>query len=223
MQKIIDSAVLELIRIIESKQDSRKVAWQFVLEELDAAKDGTDFIQYRIKSFYINSSEYIGAMDRSWDDVDGPVSPQQFLLCLAMTLSDRFGIETAATVRISIVEYIIHHYKFGRYFVDDKYKSSKTNLSLFQVLAEESKLNPNYKSLMTVESKPVRDVISRWASGFEDRYNKFNYEFQTTFNSPFWEIYLYQCFKNLNLTVDFSKANLFHKSELNRGQTTFFF
>ena len=38
MQEIIDSAVLELIRIIESKQDSRKVAWQFVLEELDAVK-----------------------------------------------------------------------------------------------------------------------------------------------------------------------------------------
>ena len=44
-QKVIDSTVKELIRIIESKKDSRKVAWQFVLEELDAAKDGTDFVK----------------------------------------------------------------------------------------------------------------------------------------------------------------------------------
>lgn len=207
MQKIIDSAVTELIRIIESKQYSRKVAWQFVLEELDAAKDGADFIQDRIKSFYIKSSDYIGAMSKSWNDVEGSGGPQQFLLHLAITLSERMGIENAAIVRISIVEYIIHHYKFGRYFVDEKFESAKKPLNLFQIIPEETKLNPNYKSLITEESKSIRDVICRWASGFEDRDNKFNYEFQTTFNSSFWEIYLYQCFKDLNLLVDFSKAS----------------
>ncbi|VAW64811.1 Glycosaminoglycan attachment site [hydrothermal vent metagenome] len=207
MQEIIDSALLKLVRIIESKQDSRKVAWQFVLEELDAAKDGNDFVRDRIKSFYINSSDYLGAMSRSWSDVDGSDGPQQFLLALVMTLSERVGIQIAATVRISIVEYIIHHYKFGRYFVNDKIKLAKNPLNLFHVIANETKLNANYKSLMLEESKPIRDVICRWASGFEDRDNKFNHEFQTTFNSSFWEIYLYQCFKDLNLSVDFSKAS----------------
>ncbi len=37
MKKIIDSAVSELIKIIDSKNNSKKVAWQFILEELDAA------------------------------------------------------------------------------------------------------------------------------------------------------------------------------------------
>ncbi len=207
MQEIIDSAVLELIRVIKSKQNSRKVAWQFVLEELDAAKDGSDFVQDRIKSFYINPSDYIGAMSRSWSDVDGTDGPQQFLLSFAISLSKRVGIETSAAVRISIVEYIIHHYKFGRYFVNDKIQLAKKPLNLFQIIAKETKLNSNYKHLMAEESKPIRDVICRWASGFEDRDNKFNYEFQTTFNSSFWEIYLYQCFKDLNLSVDFSKAS----------------
>ncbi|MCC9654174.1 hypothetical protein, partial [Vibrio sp. MA64] len=69
MQKIIDSTVSELIKIIDSKQDSKKVAWQFVLEELDAARHGSDFVQDRMKRFYINESEYIDAMSRSWDDV----------------------------------------------------------------------------------------------------------------------------------------------------------
>jgi hypothetical protein len=207
VQEIIDSAVLELIRIIESKQNSRKVAWQFVLEELDAAKDGVDFVQDRIKSFYINSNDYIGAMSRSWSDVDGSGGPQQFLLSLVITLSERVGIENSAAVRISIVEYIIHHYKFGRYFVNDKILLAEKPLNLFQTIAKGTKLNANYKHLMAEESKPIRDVICRWASGFEDRDNKFNYEFQTTFNSSFWEIYLYQCFKDFNLSVDFSKAS----------------
>lgn len=207
MQEIIDSTVLELIRIIESKKDSRKVAWQFVLEELDAAKGGAEFIQDRIKSFYIDSSDYIGAMSRSWDDVDGLGGPQQFLLSFAMTLSEHIGVETAAKVRISIVEYIVHYYKFGRYFVGKKFEIAKKPLNLFHVITEDTKLNPNYKFLMEEKSKPIRDVICRWASGFEDRDNKFNYEFQTTFNSSFWEIYLYQCFKDLNLSVDFSKAS----------------
>ena len=207
MQEIIDSAVLELIHIIESKNDSEKVALQFVLEELDAAKDATGFVKDRIKSFYINESEYGGTLDRSWDDVDDSDGPQQFLLSLTMALSERVGIETATMVRISIVEYMLHHYKFGRYFIDKDIKRASKPLKLFEVIAENSKLNPNFKYLLSEENKPIRDVISRWAGGFEDRDNKFNYEFQTTFNSSFWEIYLFQCFKDLKLSVDFSKAS----------------
>ncbi|MFM5668440.1 hypothetical protein [Aeromonas hydrophila] len=207
MQKIIDSTVSELIKIIDSKQDSKKVAWQLVLEELDAARHGSDFVQDRIKRFYINESEYIGAMSRSWDDVDGPEGPQQFLISLSMMLSERVGIETAAAVRISIVEYILHHYKLGCFFINDWSQAARKPLNLFEIIADETKLNPNLSVLLSEEYKPVREVINRWASGFEDRDNKFNYEFQTTFNSSFWEVYLYQCFKDLNLTVDFSKAS----------------
>ncbi|EKP0262763.1 hypothetical protein JFQ93_004128 [Aeromonas sobria] len=207
MQKIIDSAVFELIKIIDSKKDSKKVAWQFVLEELDAARHGADFIQDRIKRFYINESEYIGAMSRSWNDIDGPEGPQQFIVSLSLMLSDKVGIKVAAAVRISIVEYILHHYKFGCFFINDYWPIAKKPLELFKPIAKKSKLNPNYLVLLSDEYKSVRDVIDRWASGFEDRDNKFNYEFQTTFNSSFWEVYLHQCFKDLNLTVDFSKAS----------------
>lgn len=38
MQKIIDTAVQEIIQIIDSKKNSTDVAWQFILEELDAAQ-----------------------------------------------------------------------------------------------------------------------------------------------------------------------------------------
>lgn len=208
MQKIIDEAVKELILIIDSKKHSKKVAMQFVLEELDAARQGNDFVKDRIKSFYFNDSDYIGAMNRSWGDVDGPRGPQQFLVLLTIQLSREIGIDNAAMVRISIVEYIICHYKFGRFYIDEKISKAKKPLNLFDVVVnDENLLHPNFKHLLESENESVRDVISRWASGFEDRDNKFNYEFQTTFNSSFWEVYLYQCFKEFKYSVDFSKAS----------------
>ncbi|EOX4797053.1 hypothetical protein ACI2RL_004890, partial [Vibrio alginolyticus] len=163
MQKIIDSTVSELIKIIDSKQDSKKVAWQFVLEELDAARHGSDFVQDRMKRFYINESEYIDAMSRSWDDVDGPEGPQQFLVSLSMMLSERVGTETAAAVRISIVEYILHHYKLGCFFINDWSQAARKPLNLFEIIADETKLNPNLSVLLSEEYKPVREVINRWA------------------------------------------------------------
>lgn len=208
MQKIIDEAVKQLISIIDSKKNSKEVAWQFILEELDAARQGNDFVKDRIEILYVNDADYIGAMNRSWIDVDGPTGPQQFLVFLTMQISKEIGIDNAAMVRISIVEYIMCHYKFGRFYVDDDIRVAKKPLKIFEVIVnDENLLHPNFRYLLEDENKPLRDVISRWASGFEDRDNKFNYEFQTTFNSSFWEVYLYQCFKDLGLNVDFSKAS----------------
>lgn len=51
---------------------------------------------------------------------------------------------------------------------------------------------------------PELEVIRGWADGFLDRDGKFVREFQTTFNSSFWELYLHACFKELGCTVNFS-------------------
>jgi len=48
------------------------------------------------------------------------------------------------------------------------------------------------------------EVIKSWADGFTDRDGKFIKEFQTTFNSSFWELYLFACFKELGLAVNLS-------------------
>lgn len=208
MQNIIDKAVRELITIIDLKKNSKKVAMQFILEELDAARQGNSYVKDKIKSFYFNDSDYIGAMQHSWEDVDGPEGPQQYLVLLTIQLSKEIGVDNAAIVRVSIVEYIICHYKFGRYYIDEKIRNSIKHLKLFDVLNEDNNLfHPHFKHLLGNENKPLRDVISRWASGFEDRDNKFKHEFQTTFNSSFWELYLYQCFKDLEFNIDFSKAS----------------
>jgi hypothetical protein len=51
---------------------------------------------------------------------------------------------------------------------------------------------------------PELEVLKSWAHGFTDRDGKFVKEFQTTFNSSFWELYLFACFKELGLAVNLS-------------------
>lgn len=50
-----------------------------------------------------------------------------------------------------------------------------------------------------------RSIISSWSEGFQDRDNKMVKEFQTTFHSTLWELYLFQIFKSLGFNVDWSK------------------
>ncbi|GIN38474.1 hypothetical protein [Heyndrickxia oleronia] len=78
-------------------------------------------------------------------------------------------------------------------------------LNLFKPLVEEEKLHPNFKNVFHDNLPYVREVLLNWSNGFHDRDGKFVYEFQTTFNSSFWELYLFSVLKELNLEVDFTK------------------
>jgi hypothetical protein len=78
------------------------------------------------------------------------------------------------------------------------------SLDLFTVTQDQEKLHPNFRAILEENSPYLREKISSWALGFKDRDNKFVNEFQTTFNSSFWELYLFAVLKHLNLTVDFS-------------------
>ncbi len=206
MQKVIDEAVKTLIKIIDSKPNSEKVAWQFILEELDAGQKGHLFVIQRLCSLNIDRHKFNGAMNRSWHDVDGLDGPQQYLLMLTIALAEKTNNEIAANVRISIVEYIASHYKFGKYN-STSYEKYENKIDLFKILANDNKLHPHFTNLMKDAQKPIREVLNIWVDGFEDRDNKFSKQFQETFNSMFWELYLHQSFKELNMNIDFSKAS----------------
>ncbi|MBV7549869.1 glycosaminoglycan attachment site [Pseudomonas sp. PDM26] len=49
---------------------------------------------------------------------------------------------------------------------------------------------------------PERAVLTRWAEGFQDRDGKFVRELQTTFESSFWELYLFAALKEWGLPID---------------------
>jgi len=62
-------------------------------------------------------------------------------------------------------------------------------------------LNPNF--LVIKNHLPdVRGKINNWSEGFTDRDGKMVREFQTTFYSVFWELYLFEVFRELKLEVD---------------------
>lgn len=77
-------------------------------------------------------------------------------------------------------------------------------LDLFTPIAEAEKLHPIFSMLLQGQYKPERDVINSWAEGFNDRDGKFVYEFQTTFESSMWELYLHAFLKELDAQIDFS-------------------
>ncbi|MGI8491128.1 hypothetical protein QWJ20_21795 [Pectobacterium sp. S5] len=60
-------------------------------------------------------------------------------------------------------------------------------------------LHPKFKVLRDeIGYYGARMTLSDWAIGFYDRDNKARGEFQKTFHSTFWEIYLHAVFKAMN-------------------------
>lgn len=66
-------------------------------------------------------------------------------------------------------------------------------------------MHPNFRSILATGNGYNIDVLQDWARGFVDRDGKFVEEFQTTFNSSFWELYLFAVLKKYCMPVDFSK------------------
>ena len=69
---------------------------------------------------------------------------------------------------------------------------------------KENELHPNFRNIIQESRANERETLNKWIEGFKDRDNKFVHEFQTTFNSSFWEIYCFAILKELNYICDFS-------------------
>lgn len=80
-------------------------------------------------------------------------------------------------------------------------------MDLFTPLVPAEALHPNFRRLADKQSAADRAVLAQWADGFEDRDGKFVREFQTTFNSGFWELYLFACCKELDFSVNLAATS----------------
>ncbi|MFC6282572.1 hypothetical protein [Polaromonas aquatica] len=69
------------------------------------------------------------------------------------------------------------------------------------------KQHENFKRTSVPSRRAEREIVEGWAQGFPDRDNKLGREFQTTFNSSFWEIYLHALFREYGFTMDWSHAS----------------
>ena len=93
-------------------------------------------------------------------------------------------------------------------------------MDLFTPRVKDEQLHPYFKSLTTENRyKDVLNTIQNWASGLSDRKKeskKFIKEFQMSFNSSLWELYLNKVFQDLGFKIDYSKEspdfNLIHSS-----------
>ncbi|MDW2776323.1 hypothetical protein [Pseudomonas sp. BEA3.1] len=81
-------------------------------------------------------------------------------------------------------------------------------MDLLTPLFDQDKLHQHFKTISDgrIGRHYQRDEIMRWLEGFPDRDKKFVNEFQTTFNSSFWEIYLYATFREYGFSFDWKHA-----------------
>ena len=77
-------------------------------------------------------------------------------------------------------------------------------MDLFTPLVSEEAQHPNFRMIARYRNTFNCEVLNEWARGFKDRDGKFVKEFQTTFDSCFWELYLFAVMKHFELEVDFS-------------------
>lgn len=76
-------------------------------------------------------------------------------------------------------------------------------MDLFKAIVPPADQHHNFRTILNAPHyAPERDIIQGWADGFVDRDNKFVHEFQTSFNSCFWELYLHACFRKLGASID---------------------
>src|SRR5690349_12411621 len=80
-------------------------------------------------------------------------------------------------------------------------------MDLFTPVVPEERWHPNFAAEMRRPNQWNRAVLDGWATGFVDRDRKFVREFQTTFNSCFWELYLNAVLRNRGCAIDAAVAS----------------
>lgn len=80
-------------------------------------------------------------------------------------------------------------------------------MNLFTPILSADKLHPNFRRVLDYKCEGERAVVGDWAKDFPDRDGKFVREFQSTFNSSFWEVYLHGLFKDYDFQMDWQYSS----------------
>jgi hypothetical protein len=79
-------------------------------------------------------------------------------------------------------------------------------MDLFTPIVPEDRWHAHFRSILAPPYEPCRAIVQEWAEVFPDRDGKFVQEFQITFNSPFWELYLHAVFRAYGFQPDWRHA-----------------
>lgn len=80
-------------------------------------------------------------------------------------------------------------------------------MDIFSPLVPNEQFHANFRNIILPSMHVERTELARWSKGFPDRDGKFVKEFQTTFNSSFWEIYLYALFNIYGFELNWAHAS----------------
>ncbi|MBT7880607.1 MAG: sel1 repeat family protein [Gammaproteobacteria bacterium] len=132
------AAVKKFSEVVIEKIPNRNLAYLFILEELDGARQGNEYAMGYAKNSGINPAEYVGALEASNSAVDSPNGPQQTLLRLAIALmEDR---ELAAKFKCDVGDEVMRHFGIGAY--DPSYKLREFRFETYQEAAVWARRNP---------------------------------------------------------------------------------
>lgn len=118
LEIFIETHGIELVaehfsEIILKKMPTDEIAYQFVLEEIEAASQGDDTAIKFARDSGISPNEYKGSMRNSRPEVDGPDGPQQFLLNICIALNPNMSL--VVDLRTKIVDNVMRSLSFGKY------------------------------------------------------------------------------------------------------------
>jgi hypothetical protein len=77
------------------------------------------------------------------------------------------------------------------------------SIDLFVPAVPRERFHPAFERVFLHGTENDKNVLRDWSEGFIDRDGKFAQQFQTTFDSSFWELYLHAVFKELGMRCDF--------------------
>ena len=98
---------------VNAKIKNREVALQFVLHELDAAKNGDETALRFVRESGFSEEEYIGALHNSIGGGNGYYGPQHLLDSLIDEITVDYTITSKYIVKV--VEEIMFYWSLGKY------------------------------------------------------------------------------------------------------------
>lgn len=93
--------------------DSFEIAYQFVLEELEAASMGSAEAKKFVRESGVPPSEYTGSLNSSRPEVDGPGGPQQTIISVCLQLKDKPDL--MVDFRLAVLDKVMREFEFGKY------------------------------------------------------------------------------------------------------------
>lgn len=134
--------------LLNEKITSKNLAKQFVLEELDGARQGNEFAQNFVKHSGYKSNEYIGAINKTkWEGEESELEHiQLFLRAILIKISD---IDLMVKLSTCVVDETMKRWKLAKYSI---------NNSTHKITLTKHELN-DIRSLMAVQNSMLLSMV----------------------------------------------------------------